>query len=106
MADKGTVKVVHAIYGALRANGRCNALDVTAAVQKLADKNPNSVTINNESMGGDPSPGLVKHFAAYIAITGGFYNGQAGTFACQEGQTLDFFNGDLDLLRPRLPTGY
>jgi hypothetical protein len=69
---------------------------VKDALQKLIDKDPTSVTINNENMGRDPAVGLTKHFGAFVTYSGTSYpRGGKGYFACQEGQTLNFLSGDI-----------
>lgn len=91
------ITVRYAVYGAL-AKGNENdaqAADVTSALQN-AINDPKSdggiVTINNASMGGDPSKGNGKgngkHFGAAISRDGGMFY-----FACAEGQTIAFQHG-------------
>jgi hypothetical protein len=48
------------------------------------------VTINNETLhqGEDPAPGETKHFAAAVTSND---EKTVNYFACQEGQTIDFF---------------
>jgi hypothetical protein len=83
-----TFKVVSASYGAL-AHGEANqtkAKEVTAILQDQFAINPDGiVTINNESMGGDPAVGFTKHFGAIVEV-----NGKRLPFACQENQTINF----------------
>jgi len=84
------ITVQSAVYGAL-AGGNENsaqAANVLSALQNAINSMDAIVTINNENMGGDPSPGNQKHFGATITRDGGtFY------YACQEGQTIDFQHG-------------
>ena len=79
--------VKFACYGAL-VNGdstQCRSANVQKLLQALIDKGTTTVEINNQTMGGDPSPGNPKHFGALISQAGEerFYN-------CGEGQSLDF----------------
>lgn len=78
-----------AVYGALDGGNenKAQAVDVTAALQAAIDANQGVVTINNTTMGGDPSKGNGKHFGAVVAL-----DGTARYFACKEGQTIDFFH--------------
>jgi hypothetical protein len=80
--------VISAAYGAL-AQGistETQAKDVTGDLQHQFAINPDGiVTINNEAMGGDPSPGFTKHFGAIVVV-----NGKRLAFACQENQTINF----------------
>ncbi len=83
-----TYKVIAASYGALIGGNEndTGAFNVTGTLQGLLDNNPNGVvTINNDSMGGDPAPGNTKHFGAIVIV-----NGDTLPFACEEGQTIDF----------------
>jgi hypothetical protein len=80
--------VLFAVYGALAGGNENNtqANVVTSALQNQLTNNPNGVvTINNTTMGGDPSPNNTKHFGAIVQV-----NGTSLPFACQEGQTIDF----------------
>lgn len=83
--------VKFAVYGAL-ANGNENesqAVDVSDALQTAIDASTNNgiVEINNTNMGGDPSVGNQKHFAAIVSL-----DGSDRYFACEENQTIDFFH--------------
>lgn len=82
------IKVTYAVYGALAGGNENNtqAVNVTEALQNCIDASQGIVTINNENMGGDPSVGNKKHFAA-LCYTDGQNN---VPFACIEGQTIDF----------------
>ncbi|MFZ6873783.1 hypothetical protein ACO0LF_17125 [Undibacterium sp. Di27W] len=83
-----TYVVTSAAYGALAGGNENNtqAANVTGTLQTLLNQNPNGVvTINNTTMGGDPSKGNTKHFGAIVVV-----NGSSQAFACQEGQTIDF----------------
>jgi hypothetical protein len=99
MADK--VEAVFAVYGAIMGNGWCRAWDVKAQLQKLLDKNPTAVTINNENMAipgfdPDPVPRCTKHFGAFVTYSGDSYPRGGKCFvACQEGQTINFFSADI-----------
>ena len=84
------IRVQFAVYGAL-ARGNENesqAKSVTSILQNLINSNDGIVTINNETMNRDPSPGNGKHFGAELIRDGGTYY-----FACAEGQTIDFLHG-------------
>ena len=86
------VSVKTAIYGAL-AGGNENsaqAADVTSALQNCINATDAIVRINNDNMGGDPSPGNGKHFGAIIMRDGGTYY-----YACAEGQKVDFKHGGI-----------
>ncbi|MGE4279657.1 MAG: hypothetical protein AB7G62_08735 [Magnetospirillum sp.] len=82
--------VKFAVYGALVGGdeNKSAAVDVSAALQALIDSNQGIVNINNDNMGGDPAYGDVKHFAAIVALG----DNDKRYFACQEGQTIDFFH--------------
>ncbi len=83
-----TYSVQCAAYGALAGGNPDNtqAAIVTTTLQNLLNANNNGViAINNTTMGGDPSPGNLKHFGAVVTV-----NGTTQAFACQEGQTIDF----------------
>lgn len=78
-----------AVYGAL-AGGNENstqAIDVTAALQNAINATQGIVNINNTTMGQDPSKGNAKHFAASVSL-----DGVAQPYACQEGQSIDFYH--------------
>ena len=82
------LKVLFAVYGALRGGNQDNteAAIVTGALQEQINNHPNGVvTINNANMGGDPAPGVQKHFGAIVEV-----DGVPRPFACQENQTIDF----------------
>jgi hypothetical protein len=83
-------KVKFAVYGALRDGNQDNteAAVVTAALQTAIDNSPHGngvVTIDNNSMGGDPANRVQKHFGAIVEV-----DGTDRPFACLEGQTIDF----------------
>ena len=81
--------VKFAVYGALDKGNenRSQAANVQNALQSAIDANQGIVTIDNTTMGGDPSHGNVKHFGAIVAL-----DSVDRYFACQEGQTVDFFH--------------
>lgn len=83
------VKVIYAVYGALHKGNEndAKAALVTTALQQQIDANDGIVTIDNTSMGGDPSQGDGKHFGALIER-----DGQQLAYACAEGQTVDFMH--------------
>jgi hypothetical protein len=80
------VNVLFAVYGGLR-NGNPlqeEAADVTQALQALLNPgSPGTVVINNKNMGGDPAPGVMKHFGALIEV-----DGENRAYACQENQEI------------------
>ncbi|MFS2316382.1 hypothetical protein RMQ97_00470 [Maricaulis sp. D1M11] len=83
--------VQFAVYGALK-DGNENesqAYDVRQTLQAVFNAAPSGsdgiVKIDNNTMGGDPSPGNKKHFAAIVT-----HDGVTANFACEEGQTIDF----------------
>jgi hypothetical protein len=82
------LKVLFAAYGGLRNGNQDNteARIVTGVLQQRLNNTPNGVvTINNTNMGGDPAPGVQKHFGAIVEV-----DGVARPFACLENQTIDF----------------
>ncbi len=85
-AQNSSFTVSFAVYGALGGGNenKLNATNVTSALQTLLNTGP-TVTINNTTMGGDPSPGDTKNFGALVTV-----NGVQRAFSCQEGQTVDF----------------
>ena len=88
----GSSKLVvkFAVYGALPGGQESDAQahDVTALVQATINLNGGTIACNNDSLGGDPSPGYTKHFAAIVNR-----DGTNLCFACHEGQTIDFNKG-------------
>ncbi len=83
------ITVEFAVYGAL-AHGDENiaeAKDVKSILENLINTKDGIVKIDNKNMGGDPSKGYTKHFGAQI-----IRNGDTFYFACQEGQTIDFYH--------------
>lgn len=83
------LQVKFAVYGALQDGNENNSqtINVAAQLQKQIDANQGIVSVNNSTMGKDPSVGYVKHFGATVAL-----DGVDRYFACQEGQTIDFFH--------------
>ena len=82
------LRAVIAVYGAMREDDpdSMQAAVVTAALQDQFNQHANGVvTINNQTMGGDPAKGHGKHFGAVVEV-----DGVAVPFACAEGQTIDF----------------
>ncbi|MEV5575376.1 hypothetical protein AB0L06_35505 [Spirillospora sp. NPDC052269] len=81
--------VKFAAYGALKDGNpdKTQAMDVTAALQTAIDgaEFVGLVTIDNDTLGGDPAKNSKKHFAAIVNV-----DGQDRAFACQEGQTINF----------------
>ncbi len=78
------INVLFAVFGGLR-NGdplQEEAADVTQALQAQLN-GPGTVVINIQNLGGDPAPGVTKHFGALIEV-----DGQRRAFACQEGQEI------------------
>jgi hypothetical protein len=89
------LKVKFAVYGGLRGGNQddTQAAIVTEALQAAIDTSPNGngvVTIDNASMGGDPAPGVQKHFGAIVIIDEGLPSQREQAFACVERQTIDF----------------
>ena len=83
-----SITVNSAIYGALKGGNenKTQAVSVVQALQDQIDANQGIVKIDNSTMGGDPSKGNKKHFAASVNVDG---NNNI-CFACEEGQTIDF----------------
>lgn len=95
----GALQVKVAIYGALcGGQDQMHALDVTSQLQAALDAPGNNgvVTINNDSMGGDPCRGTTKAFGAVVAL-----NGVPLFYACLEDQTIDFFHSQKGLLEEK-----
>ena len=89
MPTLATLTVKFAVYGALDKGNenRSQAANVQNALQGAINANQGIVTINNTTMGGDPSHGNVKHFGAIVTL-----DSVDRYFACQEGQTVDFYH--------------
>lgn len=83
-----SITVKFAVYGALKGGNenQTQAIDVSGPLQAQIDASQGIVNINNGTMGGDPSKGNGKHFAAIVDVDGN----QNVCFACAEGQTIDF----------------
>lgn len=83
--------VVTAVYGALNGGNENNsqAVNVTAQLQGAINNSQGVVNIDNTTMGGDPSTGNTKHFGAVVQLCNSSFTNY---FACQEGQTIDFFH--------------
>jgi hypothetical protein len=84
------LKVIFAVYGGLKGGNQDNtkAAIVTNALQERIDNSPDGngvVKINNANMGGDPAPGVQKHFGAIVEV-----DDVQRPFACLENQTIDF----------------
>jgi hypothetical protein len=81
--------VRNAVYGALPDGDGTNAqaFDVTSALQTLIDLHAGVVSCDNNSFG-DPAQGFNKHFGAVVNRDGTDFS-----FACDEGQTIDFNHG-------------
>jgi hypothetical protein len=81
--------VKFAVYGALAGGDqqKTQAINVADAVQQQLNTTSYQgvISVNNTTMGQDPSPGNVKHFGALVTV-----NGKDMYFACQENQTIDF----------------
>ena len=95
----GALQVKVAIYGALcGGQDQMRAMDVTAQLQAALDAAGNNgiVSINNDSMGGDPCRGTTKAFGAVVAL-----NGVPLFYACLEGQTIDFFHSTKGLVEEK-----
>jgi hypothetical protein len=82
------LKALFAVYGCLAGNDNdsTKAAIVTSQLQDQFSNHPNGVvTISNANLGGDPAPGVKKHFGAIVEV-----DGTQTPFACDEGQTIDF----------------
>lgn len=81
--------VQFAVYGALNGGNenKTQAVSVNTQLQKALEDNDGIVTINNATLGPDPSKGNKKHFGALVTV-----NGLDHYFACEEGQTIDFYH--------------
>ena len=79
--------VKYACYGALTNDTppQCQSVNVQKQLQKALNSDSSAIEINNTTMGGDPSPGNVKHFGALIS-----QGGEERSYNCGEGQTIDF----------------
>src|SRR5437763_17035215 len=71
------ITVIQAVYGSVQ-----RTEDVTRRVQALADKGQDFAA-NNNTLGGDPSPGHDKHFAMNYTVGSSRF-----AFACEENQTV------------------
>jgi hypothetical protein len=60
------IKVIAAVYGTTT-----NGSDVTEIVQKRLDTGNDDVLIDNDDMGGDPDPGVVKQFGILYSLPDG-----------------------------------
>jgi hypothetical protein len=88
-------KVIFAVYGGLKGGNSdsTEARIVTTALQgQLSKPGSNGVVrIDNTTMGGDPAPGVQKHFGAIVEVDGPAPGQkQQLPFACLENQTIDF----------------
>jgi hypothetical protein len=79
LAPVGSIKVLHAVYGA-SANGN----DVTAICQALVNEGNFIMPVNNTVMGPDPAVGKVKSFGILYAAS----SGSIFALACQENTNL------------------
>lgn len=81
--------VKFAVYGALNGGNQdqSQVVNVQEVLQAAVNRNQGIVTINNATMGGDPSVGNGKHFGATVTL-----DSVDRYFACAEGQTIDFFH--------------
>ncbi|ASS48853.1 MAG: hypothetical protein A3D31_06065 [Candidatus Fluviicola riflensis] len=81
--------VKFATYGALSGGNenQTQAVNVAVQLQKALDANDGIVNISNATLGPDPSKGNKKHFGALVTV-----NGADHYFACEEGQTIDFYH--------------
>lgn len=90
--------VLDAVYGALRAGNpqQTETAYVRDQLQAALNQSP-EVSITNTTLGGDPAPNVVKHFAAVVSV-----NGQLQFFAAGENDVIDFryYNGTMT---PPLP---
>jgi hypothetical protein len=90
LSSSGEYQVSYAVYGALPggSESQAQAADVRAVLQSKLDHAGPVVVISNDSLGIDPAVGNEKHFAALVVRAGVVHS-----FACQEGQTIDFSSG-------------
>ena len=79
LAPVGSIKVIHAVYGA---SGNGN--DVTAICQALVNEGNFTIPVNNTVMGPDPAVGKVKSLGILYAASSGSIIG----LACQENTNL------------------
>jgi hypothetical protein len=79
LAPVGSIKVIHAVYGA-SANGN----DVTAICQALVNEGNLTIPVNNSVMGPDRAVGNVKSFGILYAAN----SGNIFALACQENTNL------------------
>lgn len=91
--QEATPVVLFAVYGAVPdtniGQDEAQAADVRAVLQGLLLGADNEfIPINNTTLGGDPAPNEVKHFAAVVRR-----NGRDFYYACQEGQSVYFGDG-------------
>ncbi|WP_092357411.1 hypothetical protein [Collimonas sp. OK242] len=84
-----TLTVKFAVYGALNKGNQdaSQVRNVKDVLQVAIDRKQGVVTINNTTMGGDPSVGNPKHFGAVVTL-----DSVDRYYACAEGQTIDFFH--------------
>lgn len=79
------ITVNWAYYGSTPSTPNCiQFYEVTNLLQTLINASP-TVTINNSTMGGDPSVGNTKGFCASVNV-----NGSSNIFICAEGGSIDF----------------
>jgi hypothetical protein len=81
--------VKFAVYGALNGGNenQSQVINVVPQLQQALDNHDGIVLINNDTFGDDPSFGNTKSFGAEVTV-----NGVDHCFACQEGQTIDFYH--------------
>jgi hypothetical protein len=79
VAPVSTLRILRATYAA----GRRNSADVTNALAARVVNGAVALTVNGESLGGDPAPGFVKTLTVEYEL-----NGARRTATAQDGQTL------------------
>jgi hypothetical protein len=86
----GELAVKFAVYGALPDSDSSNAqaYDVTALLQAFLNVHQDGNVVCGNGLFGDPCYGFQKHFAAVVTRFGVDFS-----FACEEGQTIDFMSG-------------
>jgi hypothetical protein len=73
------IQILSAQYATTNANA-----DVTQICQNAVSGGNDDIPVNNQFMGGDPDPGVVKQFGILY-----FLNGVLSALIAQEGQTVD-----------------
>lgn len=72
------VTIIAAAYGTMAAGA-----DVTPAVRDIIRRGILAIPVSNETLGGDPVPGIQKHFGVVYSVKGRMY-----ARAALEGETV------------------